>query len=314
MRISDGERWLNWGFALALLLHAAALAAASLLPAEPSRGDGLDEIRVFGRTPRIVSTVDLVDWEEPAPVSEVELSFPQPEPRERDRPAVERTPPKEPERVSPRPRPAQIRQPTDRAEPPASTRVVTPGPPGGGGGGGGGDIDLGSSSPAGDLPAPPGGGTQVGEVPGEGTGSGPGVGPGSGGGSGGGTGGGTGIGEGTGVGEGRGSGSGGGEGSGGGGGFQSRVADRLEPQVVSKGSLEYPASAIRDGVQGTVRMKVLVTEKGTVGEVEIVRSSGDRRLDSAAREWVRGWRYRPAIQDGEERRVWTYATVTFELT
>jgi hypothetical protein len=30
-------------------------------------------------------------------------------------------------------------------------------------------------------------------------------------------------------------------------------------------------------------------------------------------EFVRGWRYKPAVQDGEPRSVYTYAVVRFEL-
>lgn len=122
-----------------------------------------------------------------------------------------------------------------------------------------------------------------------------------------------GVGEGTGAGDGSGSGAGEGPGGAGSGGFASRVADRQEPEVVWKGTLEYPASAVRDGVEGTVKLKVLVTEGGQVAEAAVVDSSGDRRLDAAALEFVRGWRYRPAVQDGKPRRVYTYARVTFEL-
>ena len=98
-----------------------------------------------------------------------------------------------------------------------------------------------------------------------------------------------------------------------GGGFTSRVADRQEPEIISKGGLEYPGSAVADGVEGTVRLKVLVSETGAVAEVEVIESSGDRRLDAAAAEFVGRWRYRPAVQDGTPRRVYTYAKVTFEL-
>jgi protein TonB len=91
------------------------------------------------------------------------------------------------------------------------------------------------------------------------------------------------------------------------------VADRLEPEVVAKGTLDYPPSAAAEGVAGTVRLEVLVTETGSVADVQVTASSGDRRLDEAAREWVHRWRYRPAVQDGKPRRVYTHATVEFEL-
>jgi protein TonB len=83
--------------------------------------------------------------------------------------------------------------------------------------------------------------------------------------------------------------------------------------VVSKGAFTYPEAAAEEGVQGVVKLKVLVTESGSVAEVQITGSSGDRRLDQAAKEWVRGWRYSPAVQDGKPRRVYTHATVEFEL-
>jgi protein TonB len=83
--------------------------------------------------------------------------------------------------------------------------------------------------------------------------------------------------------------------------------------VVAKGTLKYPPSAQEEGIEGTVRLKVLVVETGSVAEVEIDVSSGDRRLDAAAKQWVQGWRYRPAAQNGKPRRVQTYATVEFEL-
>ena len=139
------------------------------------------------------------------------------------------------------------------------------------------------------------------------------MGPGTGSGTGGGSGAGTGTGVGSGVGPGAGEAGAGDAGTPGSGGFTSRVADRLEPEVIWKGALEYPEAAIADGREGVVRMQVLVTETGQVAEVKVVSSSGDRRLDAAAKEWVSRWRYRPAVQDGQPRRVQTHATVRFEL-
>ena len=351
MREAGRDRWLKWAFAAALALHGAALAAGARLPAEvgPPNGE-LDEIRVFdAAAPELLSPVELVEWpaDETQVVVEVELGSVV----ELSAPVVQ-APPREESRVSElrpvvavrpqqqaparkdessereleeegggaqparpgRPRPTEGE--LDRLEmgqEPSSrpTEDVNEGPAGGGGGGG--FVDVGSRSGAGDLPGLASGGTPAGQVPGQGAGVGPGVGPGQGGGSGGGTGGGVGTGEGTGVGEGSGTGTGVGESGAGGPGFASRVADRQEPEVVSKGSLEYPAAAVRDGVEGTVKLKVLVTEGGQVAEVAVAESSGDKRLDAAAVEFVRGWRYRPAVQDGKARRVYTYARVAFEL-
>jgi len=56
----------------------------------------------------------------------------------------------------------------------------------------------------------------------------------------------------------------------------------------------YPALARRLGEQGRVMLRVLVRADGTPVEVEIDRSSGFARLDRAALDAVRKWRFIPA--------------------
>jgi len=46
----------------------------------------------------------------------------------------------------------------------------------------------------------------------------------------------------------------------------------------------------------------------------VIESSGDPGLDMAAEEFVRKWRYLPAVQGGKPRRVHTEAKVIFRLT
>lgn len=299
-RVAD--RRLNLAFLLALCLHAAALATASRMPLpRPDPGDALARVRVFSsKAPVAFAPVQLVVW--PAAVEVARGDEPEASAQEASETSSPPPRPRQPEQLrAERPRPAHAAPaapPTSAAAPrrPAEATSVRPA------GGGGGEVDLGAPSPAGDLPGPPSWGAPVGELPGVGEGSGAGVGAGSEGGAGGGEAAGTGGSE---------------ESAGrpgeGDEGFASRVADRAEPEVISRGRLTYPAGAAADGVEGRVKLKVLVTERGDVEAVEIVSSSGDRRLDAAAREWVARWRYRPAVQDGKPRRVYTYATVEFEL-
>ncbi len=205
-----------------------------------------------------------------------------------------------------RPRPGPDRRlaaPVGAGPPGGSPGAVTPGAP----------LNLGPPTSA--VPTPittsAGPGTPAGTAPGEGPGRGAGQGagngdshPGGGGGSG------SGLGHGNGAGEGPGGGNEGGEGS-----HHSKLADQEKPVVTYRGTAQpkYPASAQADGVQGNCEVKILVGETGQVLEVEVTRSAGDRRLDTAAKEWVRHFRYRPAVQNGEPRRVWTTYTVRFEL-
>jgi protein TonB len=77
----------------------------------------------------------------------------------------------------------------------------------------------------------------------------------------------------------------------------------------------YPREAILDGIEGTVLLKVLVGVDGKPLSVEIARSSGNRRLDDAARRQVlRRWMFKPAIRDGQAVQVYGMVPVNFSLT
>jgi periplasmic protein TonB len=77
----------------------------------------------------------------------------------------------------------------------------------------------------------------------------------------------------------------------------------------------YPREALLDGVEGTVVLKVLVDVDGKPLSVEIERSSGNRRLDDAARRQVlRKWMFRPAIRDGLAVQVYGIVPVNFSLS
>lgn len=76
----------------------------------------------------------------------------------------------------------------------------------------------------------------------------------------------------------------------------------------------YPRAEMLDGIEGTVLLKVLVDVDGKPLSVEIERSSGNRRLDDAARRQVlRKWMFRPAIRDGQAIQVFGMVPVSFSL-
>ena len=76
----------------------------------------------------------------------------------------------------------------------------------------------------------------------------------------------------------------------------------------------YPRSALRDGIEGTVHLRVLVDETGHVLDVQIERSSGDHQLDIAAREQVlRHWLFQPAQRNGVAMRAWGIVPIDFRL-
>jgi len=60
----------------------------------------------------------------------------------------------------------------------------------------------------------------------------------------------------------------------------------------------YPVECRRRKEQGTVFLAVVLATDGTVANVSIARSSGSERLDKAALQAVRKWRWSPTIRNG----------------
>jgi periplasmic protein TonB len=75
----------------------------------------------------------------------------------------------------------------------------------------------------------------------------------------------------------------------------------------------YPLIARRNGEQGTVTLKVLVTREGVPASVNVEKTSGSRHLDSAALETVKTWRFVPARQGGQAVEAWVLVPIVFKL-
>ena len=76
----------------------------------------------------------------------------------------------------------------------------------------------------------------------------------------------------------------------------------------------YPEMSRRTGEQGQVLLRVLVDVSGRPSAVELRASSGSARLDRAALEAVRQWKFVPATQGGEMIAAWVTVPVVFNLT
>ena len=75
----------------------------------------------------------------------------------------------------------------------------------------------------------------------------------------------------------------------------------------------YPALSRRLGEQGRVILRVLVNAGGRADEVEVRSSSGHPRLDAAARDTVRAWRFVPAQRGGQPVAAWVLIPISFRL-
>ncbi len=85
-------------------------------------------------------------------------------------------------------------------------------------------------------------------------------------------------------------------------------------QAISSPPPSYPAEAIRKGLTGTVELEILVGVDGKPLEATVVRSSGHRVLDQAARKVVLAqWRFQPAVRDGREVQAIGRVPIVFTL-
>jgi TonB family protein len=88
----------------------------------------------------------------------------------------------------------------------------------------------------------------------------------------------------------------------------------IAPVVERTPPLQYPPIALRQRVEGTVELNVLVDDKGSVTDAQVVQAAGGRAgLNEAAVENVKRRHYRPATKDGVPVKVWMSVRVKFEL-
>jgi protein TonB len=69
--------------------------------------------------------------------------------------------------------------------------------------------------------------------------------------------------------------------------YDALYLDSWRKRIEAIGNANYPAQATQDGIYGTLRVMVAINPDGTVNDIRILRSSGERVLDEAAIDIVR---------------------------
>lgn len=77
--------------------------------------------------------------------------------------------------------------------------------------------------------------------------------------------------------------------------------------------IAYPRTALANRIEGTVILRVLVGEDGSVRDIEIDKTSGSRDLDRAAREAVMKWKFKPGMRGGVAYAGWARVPISFTL-
>lgn len=127
-----------------------------------------------------------------------------------------------------------------------------------------------------------------------------------------GTGGVPGTGRGAGMGEGQGPGIGPGSGGGTGGGPYRAGSGIEAPKLVKEVRPNYTPDARRQGIEGDVVLEIVITNRGTVDRVRVLRGLG-AGLDENAIAAVRQWRFEPARRQGAPVDVVVEVSVEFRM-
>jgi protein TonB len=75
----------------------------------------------------------------------------------------------------------------------------------------------------------------------------------------------------------------------------------------------YPSFSKRSGEQGTVVVRLIIDQTGTVEDVALLQSSTFPRLDRAASEIGRRYRFKPFLVNGSPQRISTNLLIKFNL-
>jgi len=83
--------------------------------------------------------------------------------------------------------------------------------------------------------------------------------------------------------------------------------------VISRIPPQYPYRAQRRGIEGWVKVSLLITEQGTVQDVVVVEAEPEEVFDNAAIQAVSKWKFKPRIEQGKAVAVRAEQVVTFKL-
>lgn len=88
---------------------------------------------------------------------------------------------------------------------------------------------------------------------------------------------------------------------------------QITPHDVS--AADYPADSARLEEMGTTFLRFMVLEDGSIGRIDVLQTSGFKRLDEASIAMVQSrWRYAPATRNGMPIRAWQHANVKWQLS
>ena len=86
-----------------------------------------------------------------------------------------------------------------------------------------------------------------------------------------------------------------------------------KPKATRRTAAAYPKRARAKGIEGFVRMSLLIDEAGRVARMKVLESQPAGTFDEEAKQAVRQWTFQPAMYQGAPVKVWATQTVRFQL-
>lgn len=91
------------------------------------------------------------------------------------------------------------------------------------------------------------------------------------------------------------------------------VKPQLDRRYAEAFQPEYPPRELREGIEGTATVRVLVGTNGRVKQVELIRTDAPGFFAVTEPHALKRWRFKPGTRDGVPTEAWFTVTVTFEI-
>ncbi|MFZ2995710.1 TonB family protein [Sphingobium sp.] len=88
----------------------------------------------------------------------------------------------------------------------------------------------------------------------------------------------------------------------------------IDPRALPTFQPDYPGAMIRQGMEGTVTVRVTISPEGRVTDIERIAASDESFWLATQRHALRKWRFRAATRDGVAVASYKILTVRFTLT
>ncbi len=87
----------------------------------------------------------------------------------------------------------------------------------------------------------------------------------------------------------------------------------LNADYLNNPAPDYPSTSRKIGEQGRVLLRAMINSDGTIAQLALRKSSGFNRLDQAALDTVKKWRFVPAQRGEQKIPAWIVVPFAFSL-